>query len=454
MPYGRWVTDDELIAGARARLASDAPPAGFVSGLAPLRGAPGRPVYGRAMVAGGAAWEHFALGAAVTVAQLEGDPHPHLARLRECEPVSWLPVLDGWLVTRRDLAMAVMRDARTFTVDDPRFSTGQVVGPSMLSRDGVEHRRHREPFVVPFRRAAVQARFAQVVADETERLIDALAPAGQAELRRTLAGPLAVAVVTHALGIQGADSAAVLGWYDRIVAAVTDITAGRPLDDGGREAYAALADAIGPALDREPGASLLAAAAAAGASGGLEREQVISNAAVLLFGGIETTEGMIANAVWHLLSHPGELARVRASPDALSNAIEESLRLEPAASIVDRYATADVEIGGAAIARGELVRVSIAAANRDPAEFADPDRFDVARANARRHLAFAHGPHACIAMHLARLEARTAVQQLLSRLPDLRVDPARTTAPRGLVFRKPPELHVLWSAGPRCTALR
>jgi cytochrome P450 len=316
----------------------------------------------------------------------------------------------------------------------------------MLTRDGAEHRRHREPFVVPFRRGAVHARFAQVVAGETERLIDAMAPAGEAELRRALAGPLAVAVVTHALGIQDADAAAVLGWYDRIVAAVTDITAGRPLDGGGRDAYAALSDAIGPALDREPAASLLAAAAAAGKPGGLERERVISNAAVLLFGGIETTEGMIANAVWHLLSHPRELARVQASPDRLTNAIEESLRLEPAAAIVDRYATADVEIGGAAIACGELVRVSIAAANRDPEEFAAPNRFDVGRANARKHLAFAHGPHACIAMHLARLEAHTAVQRLLARLPDLHLDPDRPTAPRGLVFRKPPELHVLWSA--------
>ena len=174
----------------------------------------------------------------------------------------------------------------------------------------------------------------------------------------------------RALGIQDADAEAVLGWYARIVAAVTDITAGRPLGTDGPAAYAALSDAIGPALDHEPGASLLAAAAAE--AGGLERERVISNAAVLLFGGIETTEGMIANAVWHLLSHPDELARVRTSPELLANAIEESLRLEPAAAIVDRYATADVEIAGAAIARGELVRVSIAAANRDPAVFAGP----------------------------------------------------------------------------------
>ena len=388
--------------------------------------------------------DQFAIGAAVTLDGLEGDPHRLLARLRAREPVSWLPVLGGWLVTRRDLATQVMRDPQTFTVDDPRFTTAQVIGASMLSRDGEEHRRHRTPFAGPFRRGAVQARFARLVEAETERLIDVMAPVGEADLRRDLAGPLAVGVVTRALGIEDADPATVLGWYEQIVAAVTDITAGRPAPAAGHEAYAQLAAAIDPALDREPTASLLAAAA--GQAGGLERERIISNAAVLLFGGIETTEGMIANAVWHLLSHPEQASLVSGRPEVLANAIEESLRLEPAAAIVDRYATRDVEIGGAPVARGDLVRVSIAGANRDPAEFAQPDRLDVRRSNADRHLAFAHGPHACIAMHLARLEARTAVDRLLARLSDLRLDPARPAASRGLVFRKPPALHVLWEA--------
>jgi len=377
--------------------------------------------------------------------ELERDPHALLARLREREPVSWVPALGGWLVTRRDLAMQVMRDPRCFTVDGPRFSTGRVVGPSMLTRDGEEHRRHRDPFAEPFRRGAVTARFTRLVAEETERLIDEIQPDGGADLRRSVAAPLAVAVVTHALGIEDADAGALLGWYERIVAAVTDLTAERPLGAEGRDAYAALSAAIAPALERDPASSLLAAAA--GHGGGLERERVISNAAVLLFGGIETTEGMIANAVWHVLSHPDQLARVMAEPALLANAVEESLRLEPAAAIVDRYATIRVELVGALIRCGELVRVSIAGANRDPEEFADPDRFDVTRGNARRHLAFAHGPHACIAMHLARLEAHTTLERLLGRLPDLRLDPARPSAPRGLVFRKPPELHVLWTSG-------
>jgi cytochrome P450 len=399
--------------------------------------------YGRAMDARDGRAGRFAVGASATLDELEGDPHALLAGLREREPVSWVPVLEGWMVTRHDLAMQVMRDPRTFTVDDARFSTGRVVGPSMLTRDGHEHRRHRDLFARPFQRGSVHARLTRLVAEETERLIDEMAPAGGAELRRSLAGPLAVSVVTRALGLQDADVGAVRGWYEQIVAAVTHITAGRPSDGAGNDAYTKLSAAIGPALDREPAASLLSAAASE--ADGLQRDRVISNAAVLLFGGIETTEGMIANAVWHLLSHPDQLARVRANPGMLPNALEESLRLEPAAAIVDRYATADVEVAGVPIGRGELVRASIAGANRDPEVFTDPDRFDVGRSNARRHVAFARGPHVCIGMHLARLEAHTAVKGLLERLPNLRLDPASPTAPRGLVFRKPPKLRVVWT---------
>src|SRR5947199_6527002 len=98
------------------------------------------------------------LGATATLDELEDDPFPLLARLREREPVSWLPALGGWLVTRRDLALRVMRDSETFTVDDPRFSTGQVVGRSMLTTDGAEHGRHRDPFARPLRLAAGRER--------------------------------------------------------------------------------------------------------------------------------------------------------------------------------------------------------------------------------------------------------------------------------------------------------
>jgi cytochrome P450 len=385
--------------------------------------------------------ERFPLGAAVTLAQLDGDAHPVLARLREREPVSWVPALGGWLVTRRDLVMAAMRDPDAFTVDDPRFSTGQVVGPSMLTLDGDEHRRHREPFARPFRLAAVRERFSAPVAAETDRLLDAIADRGEAELRRELAGPLAAAIVTHALGLQDAGAAEVLGWYDAIVASVTEITAGRAPTEAGRRGFAELRAAVEPALARAPDTSLVAAAASA--AGGLDSGAVVSNAAVLLFGGIETTEGMIANAVAHLLAHPDQLAAVRAEPALLRNAIEESLRLEPAAAVIDRYATRAVELAGAPIGERELVVLSIAGANRDPATFPDPDAFDVRRENAKLHAAFAHGPHVCIGMHLARLEAHTAVARVLERLPALAL--AGAADPSGLVFRKPVALRVRWT---------
>ena len=372
------------------------------------------------------------MGAAATLEELDRDPHPLHARLRAAEPVSWLPALDGWLVTSRELALQAMRDAETFTVDDPRFSTGQVVGPSMLTLDGDEHARHRGPFARPFRLDPVRERFTAAVLDETERLIDGLEPAGRAELRRGLAGPLAARIVTVALGLPDEDTGAVLGWYDRIVAAVTEVTEGKPVPASGREAFAELHASVEPAFQ--------------GDAGDLTRDEVVSNLAVLMFGGIETTEGMIANALMHLLAHPEERATVESDPTLLPNAIEESLRLEPAAAVIDRYATRDTELGGASITRGDLVRLSIAGANRDPAVFPDPDRFDVRRENARLQIAFAHGPHVCLGMHLARLEAHTAVGRVLERLPGLRVDPEQPApAARGLVFRKPPALHVVWS---------
>jgi cytochrome P450 len=383
----------------------------------------------------------FPIGATASIEELELDPHPLLSRLREHEPVSWLPALGGWLVTRRDLALQAMRDPATFTVDDPRFSTGQVVGPSMLTLDGTEHERHRGPFALPFRLDAVRERFTALVELETERLIAAIEPDRRGELRRSLAGPLAATITSHALGLGDIDTATILAWYDAIVDAVTLVGAGGRVTPAGREAFAALRSRVEPVLDREPG---LSPAAAASQAGGLTRAEVVSNVAVLMFGGIETTEGMIANAILHLLTHPEQRALVDGDRGLLPNAVEESLRLEPAAAVIDRYATSDVRLGDVPIGKGDLVSISIAGANRDPDFFPDPARFDVRRENARHQIAFAAGPHVCIGMHLARLEAHTAVERLLDRLPGLRLDPVHPAVPRGLIFRKPPALHVVW----------
>ena len=394
----------------------------------------------------------------VTLADLEGDPHRVLAQLRAAAPAAWVPVLGAWLVTGYDLAVAVLRDPRTFTVDDPRFSTAQVVGPSMLSLDGAPHAHHRGPFNRPFRHDEVHARLAAFTRAETGRLVSAIEPLGAAELRRAVAGPLAAAVMAEVLGLGQVDPATILTWYDGIVAAVQaeGAAAGRgALPDtgadtgadgvtsvaaGGTAAFGELAASLRQVIAR--GDSLLAEV-----TGPLAEQEAISNAAVLMFGGIETTEGMITNALLHVLSSPAQLALVLADPGLVAAAVEESLRLEPAAAVVDRYATVGTRLGGTAIQAGDQVTVSITGANRDPAVFADPDVFDVRRANAGRHLAFAHGPHFCLGAHLARLEAQVAVGTLLARLPRLRLDPGYPSAPRGLVFRKPPALRVRWDTG-------
>ncbi len=396
----------------------------------------------------------YPLGRVVRQADLAGPGlHQVLARLRAAEPVSWLPVLDGWLVTRYDLATRVLRDAAVFTVDDPRFSTARVVGPSMLSLDGAAHDRHRRPFGGPFSQPEVHGHLAGFVTAEADRLVDAVRPAGQAELRRRLAGPLATVVVARLLGLGSTRPEVILAWYDAIVAAVSELAAAGPgaaPAEAGQVAFSELASRLREVIAAgDPGQSLLAAAAQhvdRSGAGALSSTEAVSDAAVLMFGGIETTEGMISNAVWHLLGHPDQLRLVRDDPELLPSAIEESLRLEPAAAVVDRYATQDIELGGAPVRQGDLVTVSLAGAGRDPAVFGEPDRFSVRRDNANRHLAFARGPHFCLGVHLARLEARAALGALL-RLPGLRLDPDQPSTPQGLVFRKPAALPVRWTAG-------
>jgi cytochrome P450 len=219
------------------------------------------------------------------------------------------------------------------------------------------------------------------------------------------------------------------------------VTAGRPASAASVGAVGQLRAAVSRTIGRTDEPSLLAEAV----HEGLREDEVASNAAVLMFGGIDTTEGMILNAVRHLLVDSDAVALIRSDRDRLPNAIEESIRLEPAAAVVDRYATHDLELGGAHIRRGDLVMVSIAGANRDPAVFTNPDRFDIGRTNAAVNLAFAQGPHFCLGAHLARTETTIAVSRLLDRLPGLRLDPDQPNAPRGLVFRKPPNLFVRWT---------
>ena len=381
----------------------------------------------------------FPVGAVVTLEDLTGDMHPCLARLRTAEPVSWLPAIGGWLVTGRDPALAVLRDADSFTVDDPRFSTARVVGPSMLSTDGADHARHRAPFAGAFRHAVVMDGFGDWTAIEARRLLAGHLAIGRCDLRAVLAAPLAVGVIARALNLGEADPDRVLGWYRAIVAGVEGVNAGREVGDGTRRAVADLRRTVDRTV-RDSAGSLLAEVAE---EGSLTADELFSNTAVLMFGAIETSEGMTANALAHLIGDPSQLAAVANNRSLVPDAVEESLRMEPAATLVDRYATREVDLLEARIGVGDLVTVSLAGANRDPVVFNDPDRFDVRRPNLHLQLAFVKGPHVCLGLHLARLQTIAAVDAVLDLLPGVRLDDNFEPA-RGLVFRKPAAVPVAW----------
>ena len=224
------------------------------------------------------------IGATVVLDQLDGNPHGVFCRLRPTEPVSWVPALGGWLVTGRELVVEMMRDATTYTVDGPRGSTGQVLGPSMLSLDGAEHTRHREPFAEAFRLPEVRRRFAKQVERLARSAGRRLRAAGRAEVRRQLAGPFTVEVMIVALGLAGAEPDEVLGWYREIVAAVSersiDPTSTAPLP----QALDDLDEQVGAAISHGKGVL-------AEASGSLTDAEVTSNAGVLLFGGSRPAKG-------------------------------------------------------------------------------------------------------------------------------------------------------------------
>ena len=380
----------------------------------------------------------FPLGAGLTVETLDTDPYPALARLRESEPVSWVPVLDGWLVTRRDLCIEVMRDARVFTVDDPRFSTSQVVGPSMLSLDGDEHRRHRDPFAKAFLGPEAKARFADRIQAEARRLVEALTPAGTAEIRRELAGPLAVNVVAAALELADAEPAVVLGWYDEIVAAVDRVSVGGEIGAAARLAVRALGRHVAGSV--EDGRGVLSTAAAT-----LAPPEVVSNAAVMMFGGIPRRARAPASSA--LLASPTRPGPVRRPVPASRSLLPNAVGVAPARACGSPGSIAcDGPISSSQAPRPSgrsRHRLAEPAANRDPATFPDPDTFvaDAAQ-RARSHLAFAQGPHACVGIHLARMETQAALDAALDAWPGLRLE-AGATPPTGVIFRKPRTLRIV-----------
>jgi len=378
----------------------------------------------------------YPLGASVTIQALSIDPYPLFVRLRVEEPVTWAPTLDQWLVTSRDIGLEVLRDTERFRTDDPRSPIRDTFGPQMLSTEGEAQRRYKSACAPPFNaRAADEAR--PLVSRVVARALDRMAGAGSTELRSALAAPVALEVIARVLGLPASLDTPLRGWYHTFADALMNYTRDGETRARAHATAQAFRDAIAPRL-RAPddGDRSLLAALARAHPRLLDDEEIGANALIVMFGGIETTEGLIANALWAILTHQEVLARVRASDDDLERAIEESLRWEPAVQTCTRYVREACTLHGAELPAGAVVQCMIGAMNRDPAYVDDPDRFDPWREPPPAHAAFGSGRHFCLGAAMARVEARLAIRALLDRFPSLQLDRAASAPPVGHEFRK------------------
>jgi cytochrome P450 len=367
-----------------------------------------------------------------------------LDRLRAAEPVSWLPVLGGWLVTGYQAAQQALDPRAPLTVYAEPNLVRASLGLMMLTCDGEEHGRQRRPFDAPFHRRSVQERFAAPVTARATALLDALGPAGSCDLATDFAAPFAVGVAGDLLGLPLHEVGRIREFYDAFAGAMTydgDPEPQRRADTARAELSAVLLSQL-ERLRRRPDDSITSAVAADPDSG-LSDDEVVAQLRVILFGAIETVESMILNTVLQLLENPPALAAVRADGELLANALEESMRLIPPVAFIERWTTGPVTLGGVELGGGEFVGVSTVAANRDPGVFDDPGTFDVRRANARHSLVFSSGVHHCLGFHMARMQGRIAVAALLERLPGMEIVEAAPAA--GFAFRKPPRLVVGWN---------
>jgi cytochrome P450 len=268
---------------------------------------------------------------------------------------------------------------------------------------------------------------AATVEMRAEALIDGFPHAGQVDLNAEFAARLSVQTIASLLGLRH-DDRSVRDWYRDLALALSDFSG-----EGGRSAGRATAAVV---------KETLVGACARPVASDLTDEEWAANLALVLFGGIETAESMLLNALWALLTHPDQLAAVRRTPALLPAAVEESLRWEPGVQSLTRFTTRAVTIGGIDLERGSAIQCMVGAANRDPLHFVAPDAFDASRPNASDHLTFGYGRHFCLGVHLARIEAAAALAVLLQSFPRLELVDADESRPRGHEFRKPRRLLV------------
>jgi cytochrome P450 len=386
------------------------------------------------------------------------DPHPVLAELRESGPVHRLDGSTGvpvWMVTRYDDVLAALSDPRLS--NDPHHASaltevlrGDFLSRSMIGTDPPEHTRLRRLVSKAFTARRVEG-LRPRVQEITDALLDRISPRGNADLVADFGLPLPITVIGELLGIPEADRDRFREWTDEML--------DRPFDPGSDLALVAaarermhgyLADLVA-AKRAAPADDLLTDLVEATDEGQrLDAQELLAMTFLLLIAGYVTTVSLIGNGTLALLRQPEQLDRLRADPSLVPQMVEELLRFDgPVNPGLTRFALEDLEIGGVRIPRGDMVMLAIAAADRDPRRFSDPDRLDVGAVDPG-HLAFGHGIHYCLGAPLARLEGQVAFTALLTRLPGLalaaREDELRWTG--GGVLRSLRELPVTFIPTP------
>ncbi|KAB2340338.1 cytochrome P450 [Actinomadura rudentiformis] len=383
----------------------------------------------------------------------ELDVSPLYARLREQEPLSRVQLPYGepaWLATRYDDVKLVLSDPRFSRelaqgLDQPRLRS-ENTDDGIMGMDPPDHTRLRRLVGKAFTARRVERMRAEVKARAGELIDTMVEGGGPADLVEQFARPLPVSVICDLLGVPYSDHVRFRRWTEALTNDET--TSGEVLAEIGPELDAYLGELIAERR-RNPTDDLLGSLVRARDDGDrLSEAELISIAGPgLLTGGAETVASGIPSFAFHLLTHPDELARLRAEPGLMRTAVEELLRFIPinTAAMFARYSMEDVRLGDVTIRAGEPVLPALAAANRDPAVFDDPERVDLARAK-NPHLAFGHGPHHCIGAQLARLELQVALETLLERFPALRLadGPEGVKWKFGVIVRGPAELRITW----------
>jgi cytochrome P450 len=388
-------------------------------------------------------------GEQITLEELERDPYPIYARLRDEEPVSWVPAVQLWLVTRYEDVRSVDLSPELFTAATDPSTLNRTMGVNMLGSEGPDQQRIRRVVEPPFRPRDVEERTQGMIPALPNELIDGFEARGECDLFREFADPMSVRSLRFMLGLDEVPWEDLLRWNEGLMPGLANFEADPVKQAPADEASAALGEVIGRVLDRvqdEPDGSVLASMLHHDRDDdAMSRDEIVANTRLMLSGGLQEPRDLIALVVYALGSDPSQLDEVRANHALIKAAVEETLRWAGPVGTSTRQTTEATDLAGVQLDEGALVGAVLSSANRDPRRFTDPDRFDIHRREGA-HLAFAVGTHFCLGAWFGRHLARVSLEILLDRLPGLRLDPERPPTLGGWEFRAPDSTWVRWDA--------